>query len=386
MRSGIAVRFLSVLLLLAAPAAYAQDNYRGIWLSTAYPALSVPADRPVALEVSVNSKNVPPQRVDLTLSKAPTGWTGSLLGKNGPVTAVFLGPDGKADVNLRLDPPQGLPNGNYDFTLTAKGEGYTAELPVTLTIGSSAPPRLTMSTELPSIKGSPTSTFKFRTKVENFSAREALVQLAADAPPGFRISFTEAFGARELTSLPVPAGGNKEIDVGVEVPRDTASGTYAITARGQAEGVQAVQQMSLEIAGRPTLSVTGPDGRVSGGAVAGEETPIEVVIKNTGNAPALNVAVSSSPPTGWKIAFNPNRLPDLPAGGEAKVSALVTPSPRAIAGDYMVNVSANGESVLSSQDFRVSVRTSTRWGIIGMAIIAAAVVILGLAVVRYGRR
>ena len=386
MRSGIAVRFLSVLLLLAAPAAYAQDNYRGIWLSTAYPALSVPADRPVALEVSVNSKNVPPQRVDLTLSKAPTGWTGSLLGKNGPVTAVFLGPDGKADVNLRLDPPQGLPNGNYDFTLSAKGEGYTAELPVTLTIGSSAPPRLTMSTELPSIKGSPTSTFKFRTKVENFSAREALVQLAADAPPGFRISFTEAFGARELTSLPVPAGGNKEIDVGVEVPRDTASGTYAITARGQAEGVQAVQQMSLEIAGRPTLSVTGPDGRVSGGAVAGEETPIEVVIKNTGNAPALNVAVSSSPPTGWTIAFNPTRLPDLPAGGEAKVSALVTPSPRASAGDYMVNVSANGESVLSSQDFRVSVRTSTRWGIIGMAIIAAAVVILGLAVVRYGRR
>jgi uncharacterized membrane protein len=385
-RSGTAARFLSLLLLLAAPTAYAQDNYRGIWLSTAYPALSVPADRPVALEVSVNSKNVPPQRVDLTLSKAPTGWTGSLLGKSGPVTAVFLGPDGKADVNLRLDPPQGLPNGNYDFTLSAKGEGYTAELPVTLTIGSSAPPRLTMSTELPSIKGSPTSTFKFRTKIENFSAREALVQLAADAPPGFRISFTEAFGARELTSLPVPAGGNKEIDVGVEVPRDTPSGTYAITARGQAEGVQAVQQMSLEIAGRPTLSVSGPDARVSGGAVAGEETPIEVVIKNTGNAPATNISVSSSPPSGWKIAFAPNRIPELPAGGEAKVSALVTPSPRAIAGDYMVNVSANGESVLSSQDFRISVRTSTVWGIIAIAIIAAAVVILGLAVVRYGRR
>ena len=385
MRLGI-IHFLSVILLLAAPAAYAQDNYRGIWLSTAYPALSVPADRPVALEVAVNSKNVPPQRVDLTLSKAPSGWNGLLLGKNGPVTAVFLGPDGKADVNLRLDPPQGLPNGNYDFTLSAKGEGFTAELPITLTVGSSAPPRLTMGTELPSIKGSPTSTFKFRTKVENFSAREALVQLAADAPPGFRISFTEAFGARELTSLPVAAGGNKEIDVGVEVPRDTASGTYGITVRGQAEGVQAVQQMSLEIAGRPTISVSGPEGRVSGGAVAGEETPVEVVIRNTGNAPALNVAVSSSPPSGWKIAFVPNRIPELPAGGEAKVSALITPSPRAIAGDYMVNVSANGESVLSSQDFRISVRTSTVWGIVAIAIIAAAVAILGLAVVRYGRR
>ena len=385
MRPGI-IHCLSVLLLLAAPAAYAQDSYRGIWLSTAYPALTVPADRPVALELSVNSKNLPPQRVDLTLSQAPAGWTGSLLGKNGPVTAVFLGPDGKADVNLRLDPPSGLPNGAYDFVLAAKGEGYTAELPITLTVGSSAPPRLSMSTELPSIKGSPSSTFKFRTKVENFSAREALVQLAADAPPGFRISFTEAFGARELTSLPVPAGGNKEIDVGVEAPRDTASGTYAITVRGQAEGVQAVQRMSLEIAGRPTLSVSGPDARVSGGAVAGEETPIEVVIKNTGNAPALNVAVSSSPPTGWKIAFAPNRIAELPAGGEAKVSALITPSPRAIAGDYMVNVSANGESVLSSQDFRISVRTSTVWGIIAIAIIAAAVAILGLAVVRYGRR
>lgn len=386
MRFALLARLLTVVLLLAAPAALAQDSYRGIWLSTAYPALSVPADRPVALELSVNSKNVPPQRVDLSISRMPEGWSGSLLGKNGPVTAVFLGPDGKADVNVRLDPPAQLGNGNYDFTISAKGDGFSAELPVTLTVGSSAPPRLTMSTELPSIKGSPTSTFKFRTKVENFSAREALVQLAADAPPGFRISFTEAFGARELTSLPVPAGGNKEIDVGVEVPRDTQSGTYPITVRGQAEGVQAVQRMSLEIAGRPTLSVTGPDARVSGGAVAGEETPIEVVVKNTGNAPALNINVSSSPPAGWKIAFNPARIPELAAGEEVKVAALVTPSTRAIAGDYMVNVSANGESVLSSQDFRISVRTSTVWGIVAIAIIAAAVVILGLAVVRYGRR
>jgi len=64
----------------------------------------------------------------------------------------------------------------------------------------------------------------------------------------------------------------------------------------------------------------------------------------------------------------------------------MTPGNKAIAGDYMVNVSANGGGASDSSDYRVTVTTSTMWGAAGLGVIAAAVIVLGFAVSRYGRR
>jgi uncharacterized membrane protein len=44
------------------------------------------------------------------------------------------------------------------------------------------------------------------------------------------------------------------------------------------------------------------------------------------------------------------------------------------------------EGTAKSADFRITVQTSTLWGIAGIGLIAVAVVIVGLAVVRFGRR
>ena len=57
-----------------------------------------------------------------------------------------------------------------------------------------------------------------------------------------------------------------------------------------------------------------------------------------------------------------------------------------IAGDYVANINANGDGVSQSEEFRVTVNTSTIWGIVGLIVIAIAVIILVLAVLRYGRR
>ncbi len=53
----------------------------------------------------------------------------------------------------------------------------------------------------------------------------------------------------------------------------------------------------------------------------------------------------------------------------------------------MVNVSAKPETGPSKAvDFRITVLTSTLWGLVGVALIAVAVAVVGLAVVRFGRR
>ena len=39
-----------------------------------------------------------------------------------------------------------------------------------------------------------------------------------------------------------------------------------------------------------------------------------------------------------------------------------------------------------SADFRITVRTSTLWGVVGIALIAVAVAVVAAAVFRFGRR
>jgi uncharacterized membrane protein len=76
----------------------------------------------------------------------------------------------------------------------------------------------------------------------------------------------------------------------------------------------------------------------------------------------------------------------LPPNGTSEVAVKITPSERAIAGDYMVTVRAAGGNASESAQFRVTVNTSTVWGVAGLGVIALAALILGMAVLRYGRR
>ena len=101
---------------------------------------------------------------------------------------------------------------------------------------------------------------------------------------------------------------------------------------------------------------------------------------------ASNIKFSGSPPSGWKVTFQPESISELAPKQKQEVTALLTPSSKAIAGDYMVTLTASGDGASRNSDFRVTVETSTMWGIVGLVVIAAAVVVLSLAVMRFGRR
>jgi uncharacterized membrane protein len=142
-----------------------------------------------------------------------------------------------------------------------------------------------------------------------------------------------------------------------------------------------------EVTGQPELNVTAPDGRLSGQAYAGDETSVKLIVENTGSAPARNVKLSASPPSGWSVTFAPEQIAEVASGQQIEVTANIQPNEQAIAGDYMVNLTAQPETGPSkAADFRITVLTSTLWGIVGVALIAVAVAVVGLAVLRFGRR
>ena len=169
-------------------------------------------------------------------------------------------------------------------------------------------------------------------------------------------------------------------------PNTAAAGSYKIVARIGAEDAAATVDLTLDITGQPKLDVGGREGLVSMRASAGKETSVPVVIANTGTAPADDVELSGSAPSGWKITFDPKTVDHIAPNENKEVQALITPTEKAIAGDYVTTIRASTRGESASATFRVTVTTSTMWGIAGVGIIGVALLVMVGAVARFGRR
>jgi len=223
--------------------------------------------------------------------------------------------------------------------------------------------------------------------VANDSGRDATINFSADAPKNFQVTFTEAYGAQQLTSIPIEAGKSKDIEAAVALPRDTPAGEHKLVLHAKSEAASADLDLSITIIGQARLALSGEGGRLSGEAYAGQDSQLSVVAKNDGSEAARDVEFSATAPEGWKTSFDPKELPELGAGKSQTIKVSLTPSARAIAGDYQTTIrasSAGGQS--ESANFRITVLTSTVWGAVGIGVIAAALLVVVFAVARFGRR
>jgi uncharacterized repeat protein (TIGR01451 family) len=359
----------------------------GIWLTTRYPEFSAQAGKDVSVDLDLSNQGLPPQRVQLGVDGLPSGWKWEIDGGGKPVAAAIAGADSTVDLTLKLTPPAKAENGKpVAFTVSAKGDGQTLNLPMQVTLTSIEPAKLTMEPKLPALRGTAKSAFDYDVTLKNDGEQDTTVNLLSKGPDGFQVTFKQGYGSQELTSLPLKAGESKDLKVSVQPPDTAQAGQYPVTVAASAGDISADTNLLLDITGRPTVSLSGPQGRLSGDATAGQERTFTFTVENTGSAPARDVAMSATPPSGWKVTFNPEKIDDIEPGQTANVGVSMTPSTQAIAGDYMVSVRANGSGASDSASFRVTVRTSTLWGVTGLAIIGVAALILAFAVARYGRR
>jgi uncharacterized membrane protein len=379
----------AVLAVAAAVPAAAQDapaGVKGLFLLTDYPAVTVRPGTASTVSVRLQNYALPPERLALSVSGVPSGWTATLLGGGQPVAAAMPATNQSVSLQLRLDVPAGAAMGTQTVTINAKGGSAEVSLPVNVTLAKELPAKLTLEPQLPSLRGNARSSFEYQLNVKNDSGRNLVVGLAAAGPPNFETSFTEQYGSQEINSIPVEAGQSKTVKLKVRPPSTVGAGSFPVTVKASSEDASADAKVALEIAGQPRLSLAGRDGLVSSRAEAGKETSIPILITNTGTAPADEIELTSTAPSGWKIVFEPKTVDRIPPGQNKEVQALVTPPEKAVAGDYAptLNVASRGET--ASQQFRVAVSTSTMWGIVGAGIIAIALLIMVGAVARFGRR
>jgi uncharacterized repeat protein (TIGR01451 family) len=358
----------------------------GFWLTTPFPDFSVAAGEPAEISLTLKNSGLPPQRAEITVTGLPAGWKSELKGGGHDVTSTIVNENDTQGLTLTVTPPANVTAGTYKFEVDAHYGSATATLPISLTLGAEQPASIKLEPELPALRGTPTTTFDYRVKVTNNSSKDALFNLSADAPPGFSTTFKHGYDTAEITGVPITAGNNDTVTVEVKPASGVAAGQYPITFNVQAGNLSASTKLGLEVTGSPTLSLSGPGQRLSGEATAGQAATFPFTLQNTGSAPAQNVKFSASAPSDWTVTFDPDTLPALDTGATQSVNVKITPSGKAIAGDYVVNIDANADGTSQSAAFRVTVNTSTIWGIVGLIVIAVAVIIIVLAVLRYGRR
>lgn len=359
---------------------------KGLWLTTAYPEFAAQAGDTVKVDLSLANAGLPPQRVELKVDGLPEGWTWEIDGGGRAVTAAMAATDKAVDLSLNVTPPKDVKTGSFPFEVTGNADGTQLKLPLTLTMRESEPAKLSLKADLPALRGTPKSSFDFQVTAKNDGQEDSTVNLLAKAPAGFQVTFKEGYGTQELTSLPIEAGKSKNLKVSVQPPDGVEAGQYPVAIAATGGDATAELQLALDITGQPKLALSGPGGRLSGQATAGEKRSFTFTLENSGTAPARDIGFSASPPSGWEVKFDPEKIPEIAPGQTSDVSVAMTPSDKAIAGDYVVAVRANGDGASDSASFRVTVETSTVWGVTGLGVIAAAVMVLGFGISRYGRR
>jgi uncharacterized membrane protein len=378
----------AVIVLGAAPARAEETprDIKGLYLVTDYPAVTVRPGTTSTISLRLQNYNLPPERLELAVSGTPAGWTATLLGGGQPVAAAMAATNGSASLQLRLDVPANAAMGTQTMTVTAQGQGANVSLPIAVTLAKDLPAKLSVQPQLPELRGTAKSSFEYQIAVKNDSGKRLVVALAADAPRNFETSFTEQYGSQELNAVPIEPGQSKDVKLKVRPPNTIGAGRYPVAMRATAEDANAKTDVVLEVTGQPKLDITGRDGSVSARAEAGKETSIPLLITNSGTAPADQIELSGSGPSGWKITFEPKQIDRIAAGQNQEVQALITPAAKAIAGDFVTTLRATSRGESASSNFRITVTTSPMWGIAGVGIIGVALLVMVGAVARFGRR
>jgi uncharacterized membrane protein len=381
-RLTAALLIASLSLLAFVPAVSADD---GLEVTTPYPAVAVAPGSDVSLDLTVSS--IRTADVSLELGGVPDGWTANLLGGGYVVDGVSVTEAEPAEVRLDIAVPGDAAGGETRLRVTATGGGATDVLIVTVRVDAAAAGDLTLETSSPVLTGSSETAFTFSLTFRNDTAQDVTVSVSAQGPAGWDVEATLT-GETQAASTVVEAGATQAVSVAVTPAEDAEAGDYPIVVTAQAGDRAATADLGVRITGSYAMTLSTPGDLLSASGSAGSPTTQAFEITNTGTAPLTAVEVTANPPTGWEVTFDPASLATLAPNDTGTITATITPSGEAVAGDYVItfNGGATEEDADASAQIRFTVETSPIWALVGLGIIALILGGLFYIFRTYGRR
>ncbi|MBI4320370.1 MAG: hypothetical protein HY675_17920 [Chloroflexi bacterium] len=355
--------------------AQAQEPSSDIMLTTSFPSVVIDKGKNPSFSIEVANKGQQWRSVDLTITSSPDGWNPVLKSGGNVVRKISVAPAKSQYVDFSAKPPADVKPQDYEFVLRASGDGVEPSI-LRLNVGIQdkvLTKGVSLLTQYPVLRGSSKNKFEFKLDLKNEGDEETLFNLASQAPDGWEVSFQPSYESKQISTIRVKAGETSGINVQVTPLERSEAGEYPIEVTASAGGDRATANLKVGLTGTFGMSVSTSSGRLNAQATAGSATTTSIIVLNMGSAELKDVSFSSTKPDGWTITFNPEKLDSVPMNTTREVNVTIKPSEKAIAGDYVVSISASNAQTSDRKEFRVTVETPTTWGWVGVVIVVAVV-------------
>ena len=303
------------------------------------------------------------------------------------INAVTAGPaDTDMEASLEVGVPPDAAPGEYPLTVQASGPSGTVSLQLELAVRSELDAGVSLTADFPSLRGEPASTFTYTLTITNNTPSEQTFTFAPRGPQGWEVSASPT-AQEQANTVTIEADADAQVRVEATPPATAAQGEYPISVDvTSATGGGGTIELTAEVTGTPQLELTTADGRLNTSGEANKVKRVPLIVANTGTADLTDVKLAATAPKDWEVSFEPEQLAEVKPNETAQVVAVVKPAEGAVAGDYMITTRASAGSNSANVELRYGVEGSAWLGVAGIAAIVGAVVVLGLAFWRFGRR
>lgn len=386
------------LALSGAGAAWAEEEKkdrpdRGIVAAILYPGITVSSEEDVKVDLIVKNIGLADETIFFEILEKPEGWDAWIKGYGKVVSGVFLSEDQNRTMTFIAEPADGSDPqaGTYRFVVQARSADGVLESQSTLEVvviegEVRSTKEIELNTSYPVLKGPTDARFEFSLEVKNGSEEDQLFNLAATGPEGWDISFKPAYEQKQISSLQIKANQTKSVGIEVKPSILAEVGQYPVRVLVATKSAEAEVDLTVELTGTYKIKAGTPSGLLSLSTQTGTPANISLYVRNEGSAEQRQVSFVSFKPENWKVEFAPETLEAVKPGELRQVEVTITPADEALVGDYSVAINAQGEKANSQMEFRVTVKASSAWGWIGVAIIVGVIVGLAFIFRRLGRR
>ena len=379
---------VAALSLVVALPATAQEDTSGfspgsLTITTSYPGVVVEPGDQVSFELAVSSPGA--ASVDLSADEAPEGWTTTFRGGGFAVDQVMAGPGINPAVTFDVNVPVDAEEGTHQITVTAASGAETVRLPLTIRVSQKAGGEVTLTPDFPGLRAPAGDEVTFNVTLRNGTPADLDFDLDSTAPAGWKVS-AEPTGQAQATTFSVKAGTSETINLKTTSPSLVDAGQYPVSLKATSGDTSVEATVIVEVVGSYSLDLSTADQRLNADVSVGSSSDLQLIVTNSGTATLEGAKISSTAPSGWDVSFDTPDLAPIPPGESALVTAPLTPSENAVAGDYILTFRVSHTEANDSIDVRTTVNPSPIWGFVGIALIALTLAGLAWVFRRFGRR
>ncbi|MDZ7696279.1 MAG: NEW3 domain-containing protein [Deltaproteobacteria bacterium] len=379
------------------PYAFAEEGNRDlpprdILVAPEYASITIPEGTDVNVDVVVRNGGRQGEIIDLFITSVPEGWKAWIETYSFKVGGVFVESDSRKSLTLKAEPEKEIGIGKYVFPIKAQTRDgrLTSSSELVVSVEGKKEEKkfkgIDINTSYPVLRGPTDAKFEFSIDVENKTDKEAIFNLAYEAPKNWEINFKPSYEDKYFSSLRIKKDQSQTMAVEVKPYVLAEPGEYPIVVKVSSDKAKGEVSLTVVLTGTHKLDAGTADGRLSLTTYQGKPANLSFYVKNSGSAPQDNIQFLSFKPENWNVEFSPEKIETLPAGELKQVEMTVIPAEQALVGDYSVAVNVEGEKTSKNMEFRITVRAATAWGWVGIGIILAVVAGLVFLFVRLGRR